>query len=176
VHHHPAPSPGPSRIDDEDAEASLLATALQLLHQHDDARGALTVLAGHASRFPHGQLSGEVALVRAEALLKLGRRKELVEWLDPSMISGLPRAAELTVLRAEALSQLARCDQAIDTFSALLGQSPVARLRERALFGRALCYASTGRADEAREDLSRVLDEFPAKRAKVLQALQNLRQ
>ncbi len=176
MRHHPVPSPSPLQLDDEDAEATFLATALQLLHQHDDARGALTVLAGHASRFPHGQLTGEVALVRAEALLKLGRRKELVDSLDPGSISGLPRAAELSVLRAEALSQLARCDEAIATYTALLGQSLASRLRERALFGRALCYGTTGRTNEAREDLSRVLDEFPAKRAKVLQALENLRQ
>jgi tetratricopeptide (TPR) repeat protein len=172
-HRRLAHSPRPPDADD-DAEANLLAQALQLLHRHHDTQGALSLLESHASRFPHGQLSGEVALVRAEALLRLGRRQELVEQLDPEATKGLPRAAELSLLRAEVLSQLGRCNEAIPGFSALLGGALEARLRERALFGRALCYAAGGRASEAREDLARVLEEFPAKRARVLQTLEGL--
>src|SRR5262249_11723602 len=54
-----------------DGETALLADALTRLHHEHDAVGALSILEGYPQRFPHGQLAGEVALVEAEALLKL---------------------------------------------------------------------------------------------------------
>jgi hypothetical protein len=157
-----------------DGETALLADALQRLNRDHDARGALELLETYPRRFPRGQLAGEVALVESEALLKLGQREELVERLDPAVVGQYPRAPELSLLRAEALAKLGRCSEALATFSALLDGPLEPETRERALYGRALCRAAVGRSDGAREDLARLLAEFPSERPKVMRALQSL--
>ena len=159
-----------------DGETAFLADALKRLHHEHDAVGALALLETYPQRFPRGQLAGEVALVEAEALLKLGRREELVEHLDPKVIADLPRAPELSLLRSEALAKLGRCQEALPGYSALLEQPLDPPTRERALFGRALCRTSLGRIEGAREDLARLLAEFPDEKVKVTRLLQSMDQ
>jgi hypothetical protein len=173
---HRARKPMEPKRDDEteDPESALLATALQRLHREHDASGALSLLEAYPRRFPRGQLAGEVALVEAEALLKLGRREALVERLDPDIVGKYPRAPELALLRAEALSKLGRCAEALPAFSALLDGPLEPQTRERALFGRALCRATVGRSEGAREDLARLLVEFPSEKPKIARVLESL--
>jgi tetratricopeptide (TPR) repeat protein len=173
-HHARRPIEPKHDAEAEDAESALLASALQRLHREHDASGTLLMLESYPSRFPHGQLAGEVALVEAEALLKLGRREELVERLDPSRIGRFPRASELLLLRAEALAKLGRYSEASAAFSELLDGPLEREPRERALYGRALCRMELGRADGAREDLALLMAEFPSEKPKVMRALQSL--
>jgi hypothetical protein len=157
----------------EEEEATLLGEALTRLHRSHDAPGALSAIARYSERFPRGQLAGEATLVQAEALSRLGRREELVARLDPDTIAQSPRPADLKLLRGEALAQLGRCREAIPVFTAILeGDQP--ELRERSLFGRALCSANEGRVNQARDDLSRIVIEYPKARPKVEQILDGL--
>jgi hypothetical protein len=157
-----------------DGETALLAGALHRLHREHDALGALAMLEAYPRRFPQGQLAGEVTLVEADALLKLGRREELVERLNPEVIGQYPLANELALVRAEALAKLDRCQEALPAFSALLVEPLEPQPRERALYGRALCRVSLGRTEGAREDFARLLVEFPSDKAKVFRVLETL--
>ncbi len=143
------------------------------LHRSHDAPGALSAIAKYSERFPRGQLAGEATLVQAEALSRLGRREELVARLDADTIAQSPRPADLKLLRAEALAQLGRCREAIPAFTEIL-EADQPELRERSLFGRALCSVNEGRANQARDDLSRIVVEYPKARPKVEQILDGL--
>jgi len=164
----------------DDPETALLGKALTRLRHDHDPQGALTLLESYRREFPAGTLRPEAMLVRAESLARLGRHQELVDLLAPETISDLPRSTELRLLRAEALARLDRCPQAVLVFDELLGPSaasaqPVeARLRERALYGRALCRAQGGELDAARGDLEREEEEFPEQAAKAHQTLESL--
>jgi hypothetical protein len=157
-----------------DGETALLAAALHRLHREHDPSGTLALLSDYDQRFPRGELAAEVTLVQAEALLKLGRRDELVERLDPEIVGKYPRAPELALLRAEALAKLGRGAEALTAFSALLDGPLESQALERALFGRALCRAAVGRSEGARADLARLLAEFPSEKPKIARVLESL--
>jgi len=152
----PAAPPAPR------SEPRLLADALASLHARDDAKGALTLLAEHRRRFPHGALRSEARVAEVEALLALHRRSDALRILDGMAIERAPRDSELAVLRAELRAQTGRCTDAIADFdrcAAAGGCSP--ELHERALFGRASCRRKLGQTAAARADLERYVRRFP---------------
>jgi hypothetical protein len=181
--HHRALSaaqPAPARLDADDPEAALLGRALRQLRREHNPQGALSVLKAYQQEFPVGVLRPEAVLVEAESLVALGRHQELVDLLTPEAVSELPRSTELSLLRAEALSHLERCHEAIPVFSSLLSTTPEdesasdSSLRERALFGRALCRARIGQVGAARRDLELEVAQFPDEAAKARQTLESL--
>jgi hypothetical protein len=166
-------------LDDDDPEAVLLESALKRLRREHDPRGALAILDTYQANHPAGVLRPEALVIRAETLLDLGRYRELVDLLGPERVSDLPRARDLALLRAEALSHLDHCREAIAVFDALLSgplrNATASDRRERALYGRALCLAKTGRLNAARRDLELEAREFPDQAAKVRQTLETLK-
>jgi hypothetical protein len=159
----------PTTLEDEPvarptlrSEPRLLADALASLHAKGDAKGALALLAEHRRRFPTGALRSEARVAEVEALLSLERRSDALRVLDGLLIEGMPRAAELGVLRAELRAQAGRCADAIvdfDRCGAVGGCSPEAQ--ERALFGLASCRRKLGQNAAARAALERYLLRFP---------------
>jgi len=153
-------------------EAALLQRAMVRLNKENDARGALNLLDEYAQRFPLGSLSAEAAMSRVDALLALGRVDEAIALGRNAPDLPLERRRDLYVLEAERLA--ARdCARAAERFDALLGGTLSAPLRERALYGRAMCKRQLGRDAAARADLWQYLDEFPKGRfvSQVKQAL-----
>ena len=140
--------PAATLPEDDDLEATLLARAIDLLRNRRDPEGALQLLAGFGQHFPDGVLTGEATLVRAEALLRLGRREALLTELSPAAIAGLPRAEELGLLRSEVLAQLGRCPEAIAGLRRALGSRAPA-LQARARQGLTGCQAPEVEAEEA---------------------------
>jgi len=141
-------------------EAALLQRAMIRLNKDGDARGALALLDEYGQRFPLGSLSSEAAMARVDAFLVLGRVDEAIALGRNAPDLPLERRRELYVLEAERLA--ARdCAKAAERFDALLGGSLSASLRERALFGRAMCKRQMGRDAAARADLWQYMDEFP---------------
>jgi hypothetical protein len=141
-------------------EAALLQRAMIRLNKDGDARGALALLDEYGQRFPLGSLSSEAAMARVDAFLVLGRVDEAIALGRNAPDLPLERRRELYVLEAERLA--ARdCAKAAERFDALLGGSLSASLRERALYGRAMCKRQLGRDAAARADLWQYLDEFP---------------
>jgi hypothetical protein len=84
-----APKPQRPRLA-EDARA--LATALKLLRVQRSPSQALAHLEKNATRFASGPLEREADMVRAEALVQLGRRSEAVSILRAYSASELPPA------------------------------------------------------------------------------------
>ena len=170
----------PVRPEADDPEAALLGSALRQLRREHNPRGALSVLKSYQEEFPAGILRPEAVLVEAESLVALGKHQELVNLLTPEAVSEAPRSTELSLLRAEALSHLDRCREAIPVFSSLLATTledePVqtSSLAERALFGRALCRIRVGQVAAARHDLELEASQFPDEAAKARQTLESL--
>lgn len=170
----------PEHPDADDPEATLLGSALKQLRRNHDPQGALSVLETYQQEFPTGVLRPEAVMIRAESLVDLGRHQDLVDLLTPEAVADLPRSTELSLLRGEALSHLDRCREAIPLFSALLSASLLdepavdSSLRERALYGRALCRAHTGQVAAARRDLELEAAQFPEQAAKARRTLETL--
>ncbi|MHB8417481.1 MAG: tetratricopeptide repeat protein [Myxococcales bacterium] len=155
-----AAGPAPAAAAPEDA--ALVAAALRDLAK-GDAQEALARAGGYLDRHPAGLLRGEAELARLQALLLLGKRAEAAALLDgfaAHAFVGLPRSQELRVLRGELLTEQGRFAEALRSFDGAGAEADPA-LRERALFGRALCRARLGDAAGSREDFERYLELFP---------------
>lgn len=87
----PLPAPAPSSAEPKsqrsrtasghETNADTLAAEAAMLHRAHSAlavspRAALDAVEDHARRFPNGQLRAERELIRVQALLKVGRRRE----------------------------------------------------------------------------------------------------
>jgi hypothetical protein len=147
--------------DPLDVESRIISKAISQLHTDHHAADALATLDDYASRFPQGQLSGEAAVARIDALLSLGRRADALGELDrlnQAHYENLLRGAEMRVLRGELLAEGHRCLEALDMFD--VGPSVPPPVQERALYGRAACRAALG-DERSNEDLRRYLDLYP---------------
>jgi hypothetical protein len=144
------------------SEPRLLAEARARLQVGHDARGALALVAEHQRRFPRGALALEARITEVESLVVLGRRSEALTVLELLSLDGLPRSAELGVLRGELRAEAGRHRDAIADFTPC---ADVATCRpetaERALYGRASCRERVGARAAARADLERYLARFP---------------
>jgi hypothetical protein len=144
------------------AESRLLADALTLLRQRREPARALSALDEYERRFPKGTLAPEAAAARIDALLALGRRGEALDRLERLAIEGLPRAAELRVLRGELRAGHGELVGAASDFSAVLGMPGApSSVVERALYGRGSSRARLGDTAGARADLQGYLKRFP---------------
>jgi len=137
----PAPSPGDSLAD----ETQRLSTAIVLLRKRFDPRGALEALDDYRRAYPRAHFTAEARVVRIEALLALGSRREALAELSPAEIPSLPRGEELWVVRGEILLELNQFREALDAFNAALRDPMADVLTERALAGRARAQRSLPR-------------------------------
>jgi len=158
----PGPVPTPSLPTGAGAEARILRSALTAAHRQDDPAAALALLDQYDALFPRGTLRAEATLARAYSLRRLGRDDELLRLLERMSFAGMPRAAELRVLRGELLMTGGRFADATKDFEATLASGASDGLVERALFGRASCRSHLGDPQGARADLTRYLERFPA--------------
>jgi tetratricopeptide (TPR) repeat protein len=146
----------------------LLGDALRSLRKQRDPQAALALLDEHARRFPDTVLTPEVAMLRAEALLGLGRNVEALSQLDRLTLASMPNQGERFVLRGELRAAAGRWSEALDDFdkalaSALaLGLDSRAReVKERALWGRGSARSHVGDVAGSRADLAEYLRTFP---------------
>jgi hypothetical protein len=114
------------------AEARFLAGALARWRRDGNAQAALALLGAHERRFPHGALSVESKVARAEILLALARRDQALLVLDSLSLSGLPRARELQTIRGELRAQAGRCREARVDLSQVLLDPAADELGKRA--------------------------------------------
>ena len=155
-------------------EQALLKTALQRLRTAHDPVSALAALDEHRMRFPSGGLAPEAAMLRAEALLQIGRKGEALAELDRLSLGQMPNSDERYVVRGELRAAVGRWREALGDFDVVLrghaGEKPDIgaavdmRLRdrfERALWGRALARSRLGDDAGARADLQECLRRFP---------------
>jgi TolA-binding protein len=163
------PAPGESALA---LQARLLAAAIERLRKAHDAKGALVLLDELEARYAGGPVSTEAMLLRLEALLSIGKRKQALALLDGGSFEGAPRQEELRLLRGELRAQAGRCGEALDDFQPMAG--PGGGLAERALYGQASCHATLGDRTRARQELERYLELYPkgAFAAKARQALE----
>jgi hypothetical protein len=161
-------APAPSAIA---VEQALLGDVLKALRKQRDPRTALALLEDYARRFPGTVLAPEAAMLRAEALLGLGRPAEALFQLDGLALGSMPNQDERFVLRGELRAAAGRWQSARDDFETLLstgvssGMDARARdVRERALWGRASARSHLGDDAGARADLAMYLQTFPSGR------------
>jgi hypothetical protein len=140
-------------------ESELVGAALRKLNEHD-AAAALQFADDHAMRFPLGALTGEMSLVRAEALAQLGRRRESAAALDRAMSQGAGPVDRIAVLRGELRAASGDCTAALTDFDAAVRSSD-GEVASRARFDRGACRARVGDRDGARDDLRLYLRVHP---------------
>jgi tetratricopeptide (TPR) repeat protein len=103
-------------------QTRILTAALERLREARDPAGALALCDRFAERFPNGVVAPEIGRVRVDALLALGKRKRALEALERLALDGLPRGAELRVLRGELRLEAGRAKEALEDFEAALPQ------------------------------------------------------
>jgi len=160
------PTPSPIAV-----EQALLGDIVRSLRTHHDPRAAFALLEDHAKRFPSTVLAPEVAMLRAEALLGLGRNAEGLAELDHLSLGSMPNQAERLVLRGELRAAAGRWQEALDDFQTMLLDvlSPVVDpksrdVNERALWGRASARSRLNDEAGSRADLALYLRRFPSGR------------
>jgi TolA-binding protein len=140
---------------------------------HDPA-SALAALDNYRVRFPSGALAPEASMLRAEALLQIGRKRDALAELDGLSLVQMPNSDEPHVLRGELRAAVGRWREALADFdvvlrgrageSADIGAPTDAKAQgrlERALWGRALARSRLGDDAGARADLRDCLRLFP---------------
>jgi tetratricopeptide (TPR) repeat protein len=155
-------------------EHALLTTVLRRLRTEHDPVSALAALDDYRLRFPSGGLAPEAAMLRAEALLQIGRKGDALDELDRLSLGRMPNSDERYVLRGELRAAVGRWREALGDFDIVLrghaegkteiGAATDMKLRdrlERALWGRALARSRLGNDAGARADLQECLRRFP---------------
>ncbi len=151
-------------------EQAMLGGAVKALRKQHDSLTALALLDEHAQRFPHSLLGPEASMLRAEALLGLGRKGEALSAMDGMVIDALPNRSQRLVLRGELRATVGRWQEAREDFDAVLngtvgsGGEAAREVRERALWGRATARSHAGDEAGARADLALYLRTFPTGR------------
>jgi hypothetical protein len=161
-----SPVEAPRRLVEEH---TLLARVIQRLRVEGHAADALIALDDYGVRYPAGSLAPEAAALRAETLLKLGRKAEAIRTLSELLARPLPGNEERRVLRGELLASLGSWRGASADFDQALLRAdegtPDSRQRsslvERALWGRAVARNHLGEGPGSRADLTEYLRRFP---------------
>ena len=165
----PRPPSTASRVAPPPDEHALLKTALQRLRTAHDPVSALAALDDYRVRFPSGGLAPEAAMLRAEALLQIGRKGDALAELDRLSLAQMPNSEERYLLRGELRAAVGRWREAKGDFDVVLrdqeteiGASMKSPDRsQRALWGRALTRSRLGDDVGARADLQECLRRFP---------------
>ena len=134
-----APAPIPPAESALSVEARSMADALARWRRDRSGEAALALLGAHDRRFPHGSLSVESKVARAEILLGLARGSEALAVLDSLNLAVLPRARELATIRGELRARAGRCREARADLSSVLARTGTDDLGRRALRARAEC-------------------------------------
>ena len=150
-------------------EHVLLKTALRRLRTAHDPVSALAALDDYRVRFPSGGLAPEAAMLRAEALLQIGRKGDALAELDRLSLGQMPNSDERYLLRGELRAAVGRWREAEGDFDVVLRDQKTeigATIKspdrfERALWGRALTRSRLGDDVGARADLQECLRRFP---------------
>jgi hypothetical protein len=120
-------------------EARSLAAALARWRHDGKAEAALALLTAHQRRYPHGALSVEARVARAEILLALSRKEQALAVLDSLTLANLPRARELATLRGELRARAGRCQDARADLARVLSSTANDGLGKRASRALAAC-------------------------------------
>jgi len=131
-----------------------------VLRVDHDPRGALALLDRQSEQLGQNPLGHEMLLLRVEALLDLGREKEVLRLLDGVALSDVAASHSLLVTRGRLRAAANRCADGVGDFSLVLSDSR--RPDRLALFGRALCRKRLGDELGARADLERYRGDFPS--------------
>lgn len=96
----PVPAPQPRASSSAlELESRALASAVAALRRDRNPDRALALLDEYRAAFPRGALSLEASLVRVDALMALGRRREALAVLERLPVDKMPRGGELRKLR-----------------------------------------------------------------------------
>jgi hypothetical protein len=147
-----------------EAEIDQVASALTALHVRHDPESALAGFEAYAFAHPRGLLRGEAVVGQIEALILLERDREALALLDvmnSTRFSKVPRSANLRLLRAELLEKLDRCPEALPVLEEYQRSSTPAPWYERALIAQASCRVALKDTEGGREDFQRYVREFP---------------
>ena len=141
-----------------------------------DAAAALAEIERVQREFPASALAREAALLRAEALLVLGREAAALLALDPIALGGDVGDRRASLARGELRVAARRCVEAVADFGRVLAADARDELAARAFYGRGACALASGDRASARGDLSQALRLFPAgeRRAAIERALKDL--
>ncbi len=102
VHDKPVSTPQPtprSTSSSLQLESQALARAVAALRREGKPDRALALLDEYRDAFPRGALSLEASVVRVDALMALGRRREALAVLERLPLDKMPRGVELRKLR-----------------------------------------------------------------------------
>jgi len=130
---------------------------------------ALAALDDYRVRFPSGGLAPEAAMLRAEALLQIGRKGDALAELDRLSLGRCPTATSATFCGESCVQPSAAGEEAQGDFDVVLRDQKTeigATMKspdrfERALWGRALTRSRLGDDVGARADLQECLRRFP---------------
>jgi hypothetical protein len=147
----PAAAPG---------EVDLLAQAVRTLRA-GDAATSLAQIERAQRQFPGGTLAREAALLRAEALLVLGRDPEALQVLDAIVLHADAGDRRASLARGELRASAGRCAEAAGDFTRVLATDARDELAARSLYGRGACALAVGDREGARGDLTQALRLSP---------------
>jgi len=142
----------------------MVGQAIRLLRVQRNPQAALALLERGGPALMQGSFGPEVAALRIEGLLALGRTSAALDDLERLSIATLPKATEWLVVRAELRGKAGRWLLAEEDFSAALANRYGAlkpELEERALWGRTVARLHRGNIGIARSDAQDYLRRFP---------------
>jgi tetratricopeptide (TPR) repeat protein len=149
------PSPVPDPLD---VEATQLKRGLEF-KRAGNLTSAIATLEHYRQAYPRGSFRMEASIAEIDAQLSLGHREEALSLLEEvGEDPGLPRSAELRLLRAELAARRGRCAEALAGFEA---SRQIPSLAERALYGQASCQQALGRFSESRSAFEEYLSRYP---------------
>ncbi len=155
------PSTAPVMEPPAATEELLLATALRTLRVEHNPSSALAALDRYYLSHGNGRLSIEATILRAEALVALGRKSEALQYLDGLDLGRVPGAAAGHLERAELREGSGRFEGALADFDWVLAHAKDKGVVESAIAGRMRCRQRMGDIAGAQGDAAEYLRRFP---------------
>jgi hypothetical protein len=140
--------------------AKCLSEAIRALRVEHSPGSALLLLDRQATLLGKSAFAHEALLLRVEAMLALGLKREVLSLLDSAALTDVAASRSLLVTRGELRASANRCADGLADFDRVLSRSMQAD--KQALFGRALCRKKLGDGAGARADVERYRREFPS--------------
>ncbi|HTA21331.1 MAG TPA: tetratricopeptide repeat protein [Polyangia bacterium] len=155
-----APAPVEAPAAATPGEVDLLAEAVRTLRA-GDAETALAKIERAQRQFPGGPLAREAAMLRAEALLVLGRDPAALQVLDALVFGADAGDRRASLARGELRASAGRCAEAAGDFTRVLASDARDELAARSFYGRGACALAAGDRESARGDLTQALRLSP---------------